>query len=154
MKPEQLGVAVVMERMATSNAWVSERWEARAVIPDAQTQRISKPLFDTAERAQTLHTGLCIELHRDEAQGYYLNLSSPKPSVFVMWRMCEREAVPVMVTLSYDEAARLLDAGETVDAIPMPSELGGWLAAYVAEHYRPEPKKIRKRERMTPDGRK
>lgn len=143
-----------MERLATSNVWVTERWEALAVVPDAQSERLSKQLFDTAEQAQTLHSGLCIELHRDEAQGYYLNLSSPKPSVFVMWRMREQEAVPVMVTLSYDEAARLLDAGETVDAISMPSEFRSWLAAYVTEHYRPEPKKIRKRERMSPDGRK
>jgi hypothetical protein len=143
-----------MERMATANQWVTERWEARAVIPDAQSGQIIRPLFDTVERAQTLHTGLRIELHRDEAQGYYLNLSSPNPSVFVMWRMREREAVPVMVTLSYDEAARLLDAGETVDAIPLPAEIGTWLAAYVAEHYKPEPKKVRRREPASPDKRK
>jgi hypothetical protein len=143
-----------MERIATANQWVTERWEARAVIPDAQSGQIIRPLFDTVERAQTLHTGLCIELHRDEAQGYYLNLSSPNPSVFVMWRMREREAVPVMVTLSYDEAARLLDAGETVDAIPLPAEIGAWLAAYVAEHYKPEPKKVRKREPAGSDKRK
>jgi hypothetical protein len=70
-----------------------------------------------------------------------------------MWRMRGDEAVPVLLTLSYDEAARLLDAGETVDAVPLPGEMADWLARFVAQHYRPEPKKVRKRERAAPDTR-
>ncbi len=52
-----------------------------------------------------------------------------EPKVFVLWRMAEAEdaaeprARPLIVTVSYGEAARFLDAGEQVDAVPMPAAL-------------------------------
>ncbi|MFD2450422.1 DUF3305 domain-containing protein [Ideonella paludis] len=45
------------------------------------------------------------------------------------------------MTLSYNEAGRLLDAQERVDNCPLPAELCAWLQAYTDEHYKPEPKK-------------
>ena len=41
------------------------------------------------------------------------------------------------------EAARLMDAQERVDTVPLPAEMRIWLESYVAEHYKPEPKKKR-----------
>src|SRR6185295_3935736 len=71
--------------------------------------------------------GLYIELHPSEAEGYYLNITAPDPKVFVMWRHAddggEPPAFPVVVTVSYNEAARMLDGGEQVDAVPMPREI-------------------------------
>ena len=43
------------------------------------------------------------------------------------------------MTVSYNEAARLLDGGERVDAVPMPPEVLAWVTPFVAEHYKPEP---------------
>ena len=37
--------------------------------------------------------------------------------------------------------ARLLDAQERVDNVPLTGEPVAWLQAYADEHYRPEPKK-------------
>jgi hypothetical protein len=45
------------------------------------------------------------------------------------------------VTLSYNEAGRLLDAQERVDNCPLPEPVRNWLQAFADEHYRPEPKK-------------
>jgi hypothetical protein len=56
----------------------------------------------------------------------------------------ESIAVPHRICVSYNEAARLLDGGESVDTIAMTDEHASWLQEYVNEHYRPEPKKRHK----------
>ena len=95
--------------------------------------------------------GFEIELHPVGADGYYLNLSAGEPKVFVLWRMAEPDdegeprARPFIVTVSYNEAARFLDVGEQVDAVPMPAELRVEMERFVATHYRPEPRKKAKR---------
>ena len=45
------------------------------------------------------------------------------------------------VTLSYNEAGRMLDAQERVDNVPLPAEAVAWLQAFTDAHYKPEPKK-------------
>jgi hypothetical protein len=85
-----------------------------------------------------------LELFRDQAEGYYLNLSSGAPVWFVVWRIDDADpsqAAPETVSLSYNEAGRWLDAQERVDNVPLAPDLAAWLQAYTDEHYRPEPKK-------------
>jgi hypothetical protein len=83
-----------------------------------------------------------IWLFRDEAEGYYLNLESPEPSIFVMWRI-DANGYPkaLAVSLSYNEAGRLLDAGETVERLAMPDEMKPWLAEFAQAHFQPDVKK-------------
>ncbi len=74
-----------------------------------------------------------------------------EPKAFVLWRMAEDAAEPrarpLIVTVSYAEAARFLDAGEQVDAVPMPASMHAALDAFVVAHYKPEPrKKVRRNE--------
>ena len=54
-------------------------------------------------------------------------------------------ARPVVVTVSYNEAGRLLDGGERVDNVPMPAEIAAWMRPFVAAHYKPEPRRKVKR---------
>lgn len=91
---------------------------------------------------------LQIRLFRDEAQGYYLNVTTDEPSIFVLWRDEDGEPGAVAVTLSYDEAGRWMDGGEKVDRVPMPAQMVEWLTEYVRLHYRPE--KARKRRGAKP----
>jgi len=67
-----------------------------------------------------------------------------------MWRMFEQltpPARPVVVTVSYNEGARLLDAGERVDNVPMPEPIAQGMRTFVALHYKPEPrKKVRRND--------
>ncbi|MEP6943841.1 MAG: DUF3305 domain-containing protein, partial [Betaproteobacteria bacterium] len=114
-------------------------------------------------------TGFAIELHRSESEGYFLNISTDAPKAFVMWRSREADGgtenadgaapdgalaiIPKRVTVSYNEAGRLLDGGEQVEAVPLPAEIRAWIEPFVAEHYRPEPKrKSRRNELYERDG--
>lgn len=140
-----LAVAVLMERRKNPSRW--EDWGHRLldVMPDdGRFGCEPQVLRDDGECRQTLFPGLSTSLYRDEAEGYYLNLSSGQPVWFVMWRRDDADpsrAWPETVTLSYNEAGRLLDAQERVDNVPLPSDLRAWLQGYTDLHYRPEPKR-------------
>lgn len=163
MSPLRFPVAVIFERTELNNRWVNERWEPIAVIPpvvppmatgpDTPTPvKISAPPASTRWRFD----GHAFELHPCEAEGYYLNLVAPDPKAFVMWRMTEDggdpPVFPVIVTVSYNEAARMLDGGERVDAVPLPEGIRAWMEPFVAEHYKPEPRKKVRRNDPFVDG--
>jgi len=130
-----------MRRRALQSRWQSEAWEPLGVLHDYEGDGAARVIFEDAAATQWLYPGLELELRRDEADGFYLNVTSGEPSVFVLWRMEESLAVPQFVTVSYAEAARWMDAGENVDRVPMPRELFLWVSGYVERNYRPEPKK-------------
>jgi hypothetical protein len=138
MNPPAVQVAVWMQKRALASQWASHEWHAAALVDSAD--------HDTALADAVRFDGFEVALFRDEAEGYYLNTSTGDPKAFVMWRMEEEgDGVPVpkTVTLSYNEAARQMDAQERVDMVALPPGMRAWLEAFVAEHYRPEPKKKR-----------
>src|SRR5260221_11049756 len=147
MSRTRLAVAVVMERTPLEDKrWQSEKWEPIGVVPDSSEPGAAPcALVQSEARAQWLHPGFKLELFHDESEGYYLNLYSPQPYVFVNWLEEDGKGVPQSVTVSYNEAARQMDGGARVDGVPMPPEWISWLAEYVAKHYKPEPKKKRSR---------
>lgn len=141
-----------MQRRALKNRWQSESWEPWSALESSE-RGAPRKLVDEAGYAQWLHPGLELTLHRDEAEGYYMNVSSEAPKIFVLWRMLEDEevksgsvfgAVPVQITASYDEAGRWMDGGHSVDNVAMPPEIYGWVGEYVEKNYKPEPKKRKK----------
>ena len=136
---KQFPVAVIIEKQQIDNRWVSERWEAIGVVPafDTEPTVAARRIFADAQREQFLVGRFPLELFRDEVDNYHLNLLSPEPRVFVMWRMDEDFARPVEVSLSYGEAARWLDSGEQCDGVPMPPEIADWLGDFVNTHYKP-----------------
>ena len=151
MLPMRFTVAVIMQRIPLVNRWAVERWEAVAVETCNDEQLAQTLISDDATGTRWRCTGLAIELHPSEIEGYYLNASTREPKVFVLWRMAEAgeevepRARPLIVTLSYAEAARFLDAGEQVDAVPIPTALFAALDSFVAANYRPEPRRKVKR---------
>jgi hypothetical protein len=145
MQHPSFPAAVLMQWTRLNDRWQSEKWEAIAVIEDEGTQMAPTLLMNDPFRARWLHPGYTLNLHRDEAEGYYLNLSAPQPFVFVMWRLEDGMARPNILTLSYNEAARMMDADEHVDGVPMPEQWREPLDAFVALHYRPETKTKRMR---------
>lgn len=148
---EQFPLAIIVERRRIENRWINEKWEIVGVVPalpdPADVAPQPRQIFADETRTQYRVDGLALELFRDEAENYYLNLSSPEPRVFVMWRLEDDFARPVVITVSYGEAARMLDSGEQVDGVPMPPEVAGWLGEFVNTHYKPEPKrKVRRND--------
>jgi len=150
MPPLRFPVTVIMQRVPLANRWADERWEAFAVELD---DRAAAPLQE-GETRRWRCPGFEIELHPVESEGYYLNLSAREPKVFVLWRMAEPgddaepRARPLIVTVSYNEAARFLDAGEQVDAVRMPAALLAAMESFVAKHYKAEPRKKVKRNEL------
>jgi hypothetical protein len=156
LKP-QVNVAVVMRRLAVvgpAGRWQSYRWVLDDVVlqEDGFGQEPRLLLQDDNE-VRWLHGGFCVTLFKDDAEGYYLNLSTPQPCWFVLWRMEESATVadepiarPVAVSLSYHDAGRWLDAQETVEQVPAPQDVVQWVQAFVAEHYVPEPRKRKRPE--------
>lgn len=137
----EISLAVVFQRRAINNRWQSEVWEPLGVVLNHRGGSEPSLMVEKSGLAQWLHPGFALQLHRDEIEGYYLNVSSNEPRVFVMWRMEEGRGVPKFVTLSYNEAGRLMDGGEQVDTVAMPAELLAWVGDYVEANYRPEPKR-------------
>ena len=100
----------------------------------------ARVLREDAAATQWLHPGFKAYLHKDEAEGYYLNVSASQPKVFVLWRMEGEHALPLDVTVSSEEAGRWMDGGHSVDAVPMPPEIFAWVGEWVEKNYRPQPK--------------
>ena len=96
---------------------------------------------------QFLYTGFTLKLHKDEAESYYFNLMGERPSIFVICSEHESgQLMPFLTTPSYDEAIAHTEVEEHVFSLPIPPEVYRWIERYVLEHYRPTPKRKRKRE--------
>lgn len=147
-EPPALKVAVLIERRKQPSRW--EDWGfriAEVCIDDGAFGDAPRTLRDDGGFTQWLFPGLSVTLYRDEAEGYHLNLVTGQPVWFVMWRIDADDpsrAWPELVTVSYHEAARLLDAQERVDNLPLPASARDWLQAFADEHYKPEPKRRRR----------
>jgi len=143
-----------MQRRASKSRWVDHVWEPWSVLTGYEGENSVLQLVAEADVAQWLHPGFELALHKDEAEGYYFNVSSANPSVFVLWRMEGEQALPVEVTASVEEAGRWLDGGHSVDKVAMPPEIYAWVGAYVEANYRPQPtKKIKPRSFQHPKDR-
>jgi len=154
MEKPKFPLAVVMERRQLDNRWQSEAWEPRSVIPSVEPKGEPRLLVDEGGVQQWLHTGFELVLHRDETEGYYMNVSVPGARVFVLWRMDEDRGLPLDVTVSYNEGGRWLDGGHSVDGVAMPAEVFAWVGEYVEKNYRPEPhKRIKPRSFLHPKHR-
>ena len=59
-------------------------------------------------------------------------------------------AVPVMVSLSYHDAGRWLDAQEQVEQVPAPAEVVQWMSAFAQQHWEDEPKRRKRPDSFKP----
>lgn len=151
-------VAVIMRRERLANRWQPWRWSLEAVVPhEPSFGDVPRLLVQDDSGERWLHPGFTVELFRDDAEGYYLNATSPAPCWFVLWRMEEEPGLaaepvprPVVVTLSYHDAGRWLDAQETVEQVPAPPDVIDWVRAFVDRHYVQEPKKRRRPQSFQP----
>lgn len=151
-------VAVVLRRERLASPWQPWRWTLHEVVPNqAAFGEGPRCIVRGDDEQRWLHPGFVVELFRDEAEGYLLNATSPAPCWFVLWRMEDEPTVdaepiarPFIVTLSYNEAARWLDAQETVEQVPLPADIVPWMRAFADEHFVPEQKKRKRPESFKP----
>ena len=129
--------------------WQPWRWVLDDVIRQ-EDDAVTAPrlLHETPDAQRWLHPGFRVALFKDDAEGYHLNVTTPAPCWFVLWRMEEEAsiadqpiAIPAAVSLSYHDAGRWLDAQETVEQVPAPADIVEWARAFAQEHYVQEPKR-------------
>jgi hypothetical protein len=163
-----LAVNVVMRREPVTgpmSRWQAWRWVLADVLPAGEPMEVPvralQPVAHAPQEVQPLpgavavegarywlYTGLHVTLYRDDAEGYFLNLDSPQPCLWVFWRSDDERlldgepmAVPQIVTLSYHDAGRWLDAQERVEQVTAPEPVVEWLQAFVSRHHQIEPKR-------------
>jgi hypothetical protein len=149
-----IAVAVVMRRERLDNRWQPWRWALAEVLPHEDAFGTEpRLLLDTEAEQRWLHPAMVVELFRDDAEGYYLNATTPAPCWFVLWRMEEEATIaaepiarPVAVSLSYHDAGRWLDAQEMVEQVPAPPDVIEWMRDFAESHYVPEPKRRKRPE--------
>ncbi|HSW18481.1 MAG TPA: DUF3305 domain-containing protein, partial [Ramlibacter sp.] len=153
-----LQVAVVMRREKIDNRWQQWRWRLHDVVPQEDAFGTEPRLMVHDETQELwLHPGFTVELFRDDAEGYVLNATTPAPCWFVLWRMDEAPTVadepiarPVIVTLSYHDAGRWLDAQEMVEQVPAPAEVVEWMREFAQANYVAEPKRRKRPDSFKP----
>ncbi len=153
-----MDVAVVMRRERIDNVWQPWRWVLADVVP--HEDGFGKPprlLLKDEREERWLHPGFKVELFFGDAEGYYLNVTTPQPCFWVVWRMEEEAAladepiaVPQIVTLSYHDAGRWLDAQETVEQVPAPLDVVQWMQHFVDQHHVLEVKRRKRPESFKP----
>src|SRR5687768_16420949 len=136
-------ISVILQREPVEGRWESHRWDLLGVVPDVGGEVRT---MEEKGSLQRIFPGIEVTLFRDEAEGYYLNVSSEAPSVFVSLRLDEAtsEPYPFQASLSYNEAARWMDSNERVERVLVWPELVEWMGQWVEANYRPEPKKRQK----------
>ncbi len=150
-------VAVIMRREPIDGPmrrWQQWRWVLGDVVDDDDAFGTAPRLLLKDEQEERwLYPGFEVELFRDDAEGYYLNATTDAPCWFVLWRLQEPGAVgdepmavPQMVSLSYHDAGRWLDAQETVEQVPAPEAVVHWMRAFAETHLVTEPKRRKRPE--------
>jgi hypothetical protein len=127
--PDQLNLAVVMQKQPSTHPWADFRYDALGVVvreaDEAQSVtrihqddevehflvtglslRLVTRIHQDDEVEHFLVTGLSLRLHVDECESYYHNLMSPEPGCFIVASQPEsgdEMPLPYLVSLSFDE---------------------------------------------------
>ena len=158
MKEQGIPIAVILSRTAEPNAWEAWGFRLLEVVPDEGVfGPVPRALVDDGKHSRWVYPGFELTLHADECKGYFLNLTSGRPSWFVSWRPHEVDPAQVEVTaasVSYIEADRRLFAEERVESVALAPELCEWLQAFTNQHFKPDGKrKVRAMSFLSPQER-
>ena len=146
-----------MESQPSSHPWADEVWDARGIVASSgdffssDDAKNEVKVIEQGDVKQLIYSGLKIRLFLDECESYYHNMMSPEPGCFIVARSEDEDGndtdmpIPVLATLSFDEAHSYLEGDATVYAVPIPAELYRWAEAYVLENYVAEKRVKRKR---------
>lgn len=141
-------VAVIMESRPSSSPWAEEYWQAVGVAVGRQgdTESIqSRLIYEEQGVRRFMYSGFHLRLYVDQCESYYHNLVSPNPRCYVITELSEdAEPMPLLVSMSFDEAHAYLEGDDEIFAVEIPPEVYVWTEAYVIANYFPEKKTKRK----------
>ena len=143
-------VAVVLQRTVDrSKKWVLSQWQVFAVVTGEYIDRSNQPLLihDDGIHRRYFYGGMVLHLYKDGTEGYWYNLLSDPPYLFVICdgEQGDDEVQPAFITANQDEANGYMESDRLVLSAPMPAQICDILEHYVISHYRPKEKKKRKR---------
>lgn len=154
-----IAVAVVIARSVNpASKWGYPAWQLSAILAGAELRNgnpVQKlKIHDDGAVQRFFHGGLQLNLYKDGSEGYWYNLLSEQPFLFVV---CEGEQgaceiAPMYVTANQDEAIGHLESEDIVLSAPMPVEIRELLERYVVNHYQPAQHKKRKRKNWVADS--
>ena len=150
-------VSVVLQRtIDTSKRWVLPNWTAFAVITGEHIRQDEQKMLihEDGMISRYFWGGLIVHLYKDGSEGYWYNLLSDTPFLFVVCEgeQGEKEVEPAFVTANQDEATGYMESDRLVLSLPMPVEIRDILERYVITHYIPQEKKKRKRRDWAEDS--
>lgn len=156
-KEDSLKLGILLERRDSDHPWLDHEWVFVGVIPGAPELEDMRVIREAPGLTQFHAATLELTMHRAEAEAYQYNLTSPEPSIFVVLREPDEDDddVPIvaeLVTVSPYEAQDYLDSSEElVERILMPDNIKAWVSEFVDAHYKEEPFKKRKRDKLRPE---
>lgn len=147
-----IAVGVVVEKREARSRWVDHLWVPVAVVPGRPALSPGAEMM-RGEGVVRYYLGPGeIDLHRAEAEAYRFNLDSADPALYVVLRRCSESPLPWRVqevTASPYHAQDYLDSAEDiVERLPFPDEIRRQVELFAAAHYRPEPFRKRRRDRV------
>ena len=151
--PDSFSISIIMESQPSSHPWADEVWDAKGIVASDvdDSEIVPTKIIEQGDTKQLIYSGLIIRLFLDECESYYHNMMSPEPGCFIVARTENEEGdetdmpIPVLATLSFDEAHSYLEGDDIVYAVPIPPELYVWAETYVLENYIAEKRVKRKR---------
>lgn len=142
----------MVERRKPSSPWLDYAWSAVAVLSEPPATAAWATLGDGRFYAGSL----TLSLHTSETEHYRTNLTSGEPKLWVVLRP-ERAEPPIPIVHvtadPFEGEAYSETATEQVDSVPMPTDLAGILAEFIATHHVERPFFKRKRDRPGVDAR-
>ncbi len=150
-------VAVVLERhIDPKRKWCYPTWRVHRVLTGDGLEAScgDSVIMVDHDTCRYIFTGYTLDLFRDGSEGYWYNLLSDQPYLFVI---CEgeysaREIRPMLVTANQDEANGHMEADDMVLSAPMPPEITALLERYVVRYFKPEIRRKRKRRDWLEDS--
>jgi len=168
------GVRVIVERQPLDNIWKPHRWVIHDLMP---LDRIAgtgappvndirfTPLREGDDGLSMLFTAdASLDLHHAEAEAYAENLASSDPSIYLVLRKNENsddhddddgegpDVHLAEISLSPYIIQDYEDCGEDqVEKLRLQGPIAAFVEAFVKVHYRPEPFKKRKRDKVRVD---
>ena len=148
-------IAVIVERHAIDNPWISHSWKVVEVLPGSPTASPWTVIATGPGWTRYLAGVTALELYRRETETYKYNVEAEAPAVYVFLRRDDGDPGIVLLgaTVCVGEAEAHSDAGDDiVEATPMPPAIHAWVAEFVAAHHVERPFYKRKRDRANPEA--
>lgn len=131
-------VGVIIEKRKLTNPWVDHVWLPAAILPGVPEAEPWTVLFESDALTQVYAGAHELTLYSADTENYRINLETGEPKIWVALREASGPyAIEVSgVTVDPAEGEAFTEAGgDTVEAVPMPREIIGWVEAFIAEHH-------------------